>query len=84
MKKTTFIGIFYFRDLTIDDDVKFFDLKILFILTAVCPESRKVLNKHLNDLIKYLSYILIKATENHLQHEELPPLYLNVSRNSFT
>lgn len=62
-----------------NDEVKFFDLKVLFILTAVCPESRKELKKHLNTFIGYLSFILEKAAENHIKHEELPPIYLTVS-----
>lgn len=68
-----------FRDSKIDDEVKFFDLKILFIITAMCPESRQKLKEHINVLIEYLSCILEKAAENSIENAELPPIFLNVS-----
>lgn len=71
----------YYSESTIDEEVKFFDLKILFILTALLHKSRQNLKPHLNVLIEYLSFILEQAGENHIKNQELPPLYLNVSVN---
>lgn len=70
---------FFFSDQKINIDVKFFDLKVLFILTAIYPNSRNDLRKHLNVLVEYLDYILKEAAKNHTKHTELPPIYLSVS-----
>lgn len=69
-----------YSDPNIDCEVKFFDLKVLFILTAVCPNSRNNLRKHLNVLVEYLDYILKEAAQNHIENSDLPPIYLNVSK----
>lgn len=68
-----------YSDPKIDEEVKFFDLKVLFILSAILKESRQSLKPHLNILIEYLSFILEQAAENHNKNAELPPIYLNVS-----
>lgn len=73
----------YFRNVAIDEDVKLFDLKILFILTALCSESRLKLRENFNIFIDYLSFMLEKAAENHKTHTELPNMYLRVSMNIF-
>lgn len=54
-------------------------MKLLFLLTALCSESRAELKKIINLLVEILQYTLQKAAENHMQHQDLPPIYLTVS-----
>lgn len=59
--------------------MKFFDLKVLFILTAICPNSRNKLRWNLDILVEYLEYILKEVAQSHIENSDLPPIYLNVS-----
>ncbi|KAG5879237.1 hypothetical protein JTB14_006037 [Gonioctena quinquepunctata] len=66
-----------YRNKSIPDEVKFFDMKLLFLITALSPAARNEVGDMLNLLIDILRDILRKASENHVQNEDLPPIFLN-------
>lgn len=75
-KKVTYFS----RDGNIPEDVKFFDMKLLFLLSALCPGSRyKLRDEELSTLIQILELNLQQAAENHAHNDELPPIFLTVS-----
>lgn len=54
-----------FRDISLD--IKYFDMKILFIITALCEDVRKILRDDMNgfsSLIEYLEVMLKELKES--------------------
>ncbi|KAJ8966031.1 hypothetical protein NQ317_003954, partial [Molorchus minor] len=66
-----------FREVQFPDDIKYFDMKLLFLISAICPEVREKLKCELQTLTELLQIILKEAAENHTKHEDLPPVFLN-------
>ncbi|KAJ8940887.1 hypothetical protein NQ318_004584 [Aromia moschata] len=67
----------HYKEPEIPEDIKFFDMKLLFLISAICPQVRDELKCELQTLIEILELILKEAAENHAHHEELPPVFLN-------
>ncbi|KAJ8919466.1 hypothetical protein NQ315_016566 [Exocentrus adspersus] len=65
-----------YKDENIPEDVKFFDVKLLFLISALCPDSRRKLKNEIKTLIDVLEINLQRAAETHMQHDELPPIFL--------
>lgn len=68
----------YSSDGSTPEEIKFMDMRLVFLITALCPEARSKAKHMIDLLIQILDDNLKKATENHLGHENLPPIFLTV------
>lgn len=68
------------------EDIRFFDMKLLFILSAVRPEIRKKINKEMNGmtyLMQALDIILDECIAKANLDSNTPNIMLSVSSNTF-
>lgn len=62
-----------YRDLEYLDEIKFFDMKLLFLITAFCPALRIKFKEKLHGVIyltEYLAYILNTVSEKYKGKDE--------------
>ncbi|CAH2011914.1 unnamed protein product [Acanthoscelides obtectus] len=64
-------------DPNLPQEVKFFDMKLFFLLTALCPSERKELEEFQYILVKILEGILKDAAETHMHSDKLPTVFLS-------
>ncbi|XP_028134731.1 synembryn [Diabrotica virgifera virgifera] len=60
----------------ISDDIRFMDIRLVFLITALCPEARNKVFDMIDTFNNVLEEVLQEAAKNHLKHEDLPPIYL--------
>ncbi|CAH1159707.1 unnamed protein product [Phaedon cochleariae] len=60
----------------IPDEVRFFDMKLFFLITALSSDARSDMKSMFDLLVNLLVEELREAADNHFEHEDLPPLYL--------
>ncbi|KAJ8952632.1 hypothetical protein NQ314_007491 [Rhamnusium bicolor] len=66
-----------YKDTRIPNGIKYFDMKLLFLISAICPDTRNKLKNELPTLVNILEHILKGAAEDHTRHVELPPIFLS-------
>nr|CAI5856145.1 unnamed protein product [Callosobruchus analis] len=64
-------------DAELPHEVKFFDMKLFFLLTALCPAEREKLEEFQYVLVNILENILRDAAKSHMQSDKLPTVFLS-------
>nr|CAH7724157.1 unnamed protein product [Callosobruchus chinensis] len=64
-------------DAELPHEVKFFDMKLFFLLTALCPAERKKLEEFQYILVHILENILRDAAQSHMHSDKLPTVFLS-------